>query len=86
MNKREAVSLALNMGWTMLFSLVIPLLIGVWLDKRLDSSPLFVLLGAILGVLAATVGVAWMVLRTFSQATGQHADQNAEASDEEEPG
>jgi hypothetical protein len=44
------------------------------------------LAGAFLGILAATVGVARMVLRTFSQVTSQHAGQRAEASDEEEPG
>lgn len=84
--KSESFSLALNMGWTMLFSLVLPLLVGIWLDKRFDSSPFFVLAGAFLGILAATVGVARMVLRTFSQVTSQHAGQRAEASDEEEPG
>jgi len=84
--KRQALSLALNMSWTLLFSLVIPLLVGIWLDKRLGSSPLFVLIGAVLGIFAAAVGVAHMVLRTFSQVSSEHAAQNAEASDEEEPG
>lgn len=86
MKKSEAISLALNMGWTMFFSLVIPLLVGIWLDTRLGSSPLFVLVGAVLGILAATVGVARMVLRTFSQVTSERAGRNAEANDEEELG
>ena len=53
--KREAVSLALNLSWTMLFSLLIPLLAGIWLDKKLGTTPLFILVGAVLGILAATV-------------------------------
>ncbi|MBN1660779.1 MAG: AtpZ/AtpI family protein [Anaerolineae bacterium] len=77
MKKGEAMSMALNLSWTMLFSLVIPLLVGLWLDNRFDSSPLFVLLGAGLGVLAATVGVARAALRTFRPIV-EEADRKAE--------
>ena len=83
--KREALSLALNLSWTMLFSLLLPLLAGLWLDKRLETSPLFVLIGAALGILAATLGVARMTIRTFSEAVGQDSEQQAEAGDKEEP-
>ena len=34
MKRREALSLALNLSWTMLFSLLVPLLLGIWLDKQ----------------------------------------------------
>jgi len=77
MKKGEAMSMALNLSWTMLFSLLIPLLVGIWLDKRFDSSPLFLLLGAGLGVLAATVGVARAALRTFRPVV-EEADREAE--------
>jgi F0F1-type ATP synthase assembly protein I len=83
--KREALSLALNLSWTMLFSLLIPLLAGIWLDRRLGTAPLFILIGTVLGILAATVGVARMTLRTFSVAMGQDSDQQAEANGKEEP-
>ena len=85
MKKREALSLALNLSWTMLFSLLLPLLAGIWLDKRLETSPLFVLIGAVLGILAATLGVARMTIRTFSQAVGPDSEHQAEADDKEEP-
>ena len=85
MDKREALSLALNLGWTMFFSLVIPLLAGVWLDRKLGTLPLFTLIGAMLGVLAATVGVARMAIRSFRAAAGEESEQAAEANDEEEP-
>lgn len=85
MDKREALSLALNLGWTMFFSLVIPLLVGVWLDRKLGTLPLFTLIGAMLGVLAATVGVARMAIRSFRAAAGEESEQAAEANDEEEP-
>ncbi|MGD8398581.1 MAG: AtpZ/AtpI family protein [Anaerolineae bacterium] len=77
MKKGEAISMALNLGWTMLFSLVIPLLAGIWLDNRFDSSPLFLLLGVGLGVLAATLGVARLTIRTFRPLV-EEADREAE--------
>lgn len=76
---------ALGLGWTMLFSLLMPLLVGIWLDGKLNTAPLFTLIGAVLGILAATVGVARMTLRIFSQAVAQDSDQQAEANDKEEP-
>jgi F0F1-type ATP synthase assembly protein I len=79
MKKRAALGMALNMSWTMLFSLLLPLLGGVWLDKYLDSVPLFTLMGMILGILAATVGVARMALRAFG-----HAAPQSGANDEED--
>jgi F0F1-type ATP synthase assembly protein I len=83
--KGEAVSLALNLSWTMLFSLLIPLLAGIWLDKKLDTTPLFILIGAVLGIFAATLGVARMAVRTFSEVAGKDVDQQVEANGEEEP-
>lgn len=85
MKKREALGLALNLSWTMFFSLLIPLLAGIWLDKKLGTTPILVLIGAVLGILAATVGVARMTLRTFSQAVGQNSDQQVGQNGEEEP-
>ena len=85
MKKREALGLAMNLSWTMLFSLLLPLLAGIWLDKRLATMPLFTVSGALLGILAATVGVARMTLRTFSEAVSKDADQQVEGNGKEEP-
>jgi len=84
MKKREALSLAMNLSWTMLFSLLIPLLAGIWLDNKLGSAPLFILIGALLGILAATVGVARIAIRSFHPAVGDEADQS-QTKGEEEP-
>jgi F0F1-type ATP synthase assembly protein I len=84
-DKREALSLALNLGWTMFFSLVIPLLAGIWLDRKLGTMPLLTVIGAMLGILAATVGVARMAIRSFGAAAGEESEQPAEANGEEEP-
>jgi hypothetical protein len=43
------------------------------------------MIGAVLGILAATVGVARMTLRTFSEALSNDADQQTEGNGKEEP-
>jgi len=83
--KGTAVSMAWNLSWTMLFSLLLPLLVGIWLDRRLDTAPLFILIGAVLGILAATVGVARMALRTFAQVVPDDDEEQAGQNGKEEP-
>ena len=85
MKKGTAVSMAWNLAWTMLFSLLLPLLAGIWLDRRLDTAPLFILIGAVLGILAATVGVARMALRTFAQAVPGDQEGHEGQNGKEEP-
>jgi len=75
MKKWEALSEGIQLSWVLLFSLLIPLLAGIWLDKKLDTAPLFILIGMALGILAATVGVARMVIRTFSQTSHLRSEQ-----------
>jgi len=83
--KGTALSLAWNLSWTMLFSLLLPLLGGIWLDKKLNTVPLFILIGAALGILAATVGVARMALRTFGQYIPEEREQPPGENGKEEP-
>lgn len=85
MKMREALGLAFNLGWTMLFSLLIPLLGGIWLDKKLATVPLFTVVGAVLGILAATLGVARMTVRTFSQISRENSGQEPDTTGKEEP-
>lgn len=85
MKKRDALGLAMNLSWTMLFSLLLPLLGGIWLDSKLDTTPLFVLAGAVIGILASTLGVARMVLRTFPHAVDDNLGRHINTNSEEEP-
>lgn len=80
----EAWNLAWTLSWTTLFSLIVPLLGGIWLDKQLGTTPLFILLGALLGILAATVGVARMAIRTFAATVPEKPNPEPELDDEEE--
>jgi F0F1-type ATP synthase assembly protein I len=44
-------------------ALLFPLFLGLWLDHRLGAAPLFVLAGALVGILAATVSAVWVAGR-----------------------
>jgi F0F1-type ATP synthase assembly protein I len=77
--------LAMQFSWTLLFSLLIPLLVGIWLDKRFGSGPWGVLIGMGLGVLAATVGVARIAMRMFPRPEPKvpdHPETDAEGEEE----
>ena len=85
MKKGTAVSMAWNLAWTTLFSLLLPLFAGIWLDRKLDTAPLFILIGAVLGILAATLGVARMAVRTFAQVVPDDHEEQVGQNDKEEP-
>lgn len=75
MKSWSAFGLAMQLSWTLLFSLLVPLLAGLGLDRWLGIQPWGVLIGMALGILAATVGVARMAVRMFPQAGGTSAPQ-----------
>jgi F0F1-type ATP synthase assembly protein I len=54
------------MAWMVALSLILPLCAGLWLDRRTGSAPLFVLVGALMGILAATVGAVWVAAREIT--------------------
>lgn len=62
----RVIGMALQFGSTVIGALLIGLVGGGWLDRRLGTSPLFLLIGLVLGFIAigyslyelATVGVA----------------------------
>ena len=51
-----------GMGWYVAFCIVLGVLGGFWLDKKVDASPLFMLLGVVLGVVVAFYGVYKMLV------------------------
>ncbi len=86
MNSWEAFGFAMQLSFILLFSVLIPLGIGIWLTTKLHS-PLFVLIGAVVGILAATFGVSRMIRRMYGpkKDKGSGQDEQHEASGEEEP-
>ena len=50
-----------GIGWYLAAAIVLPTLGGVWLDERAGTTPLFILLGILLGVTVALYGTYRMV-------------------------
>ncbi|NLE77011.1 MAG: AtpZ/AtpI family protein [Chloroflexi bacterium] len=57
----------MQLGWVVAFSLLAPLALGVWLDQRLGTAPVFILISMLVGTLAATVGAVRMASRMMAQ-------------------
>lgn len=55
-----------GIGFFISGSILLGVFIGLWLDSRLDSQPLFVIAGLILGITVAFYGVYRMLLPLMS--------------------
>jgi ATP synthase protein I len=65
---RSGVGLALrllSLGWLVALSILLGVVGGLWLDGVLDTRPLFILLGLIIGSVLAFYGVYKMVSPLF---------------------
>jgi hypothetical protein len=58
-----------TVGWYVVLSLIIPTLIGFWLDspERFNTHPLFTLIGFFLGTLIAFYGLYQMLRRFYGE-------------------
>jgi len=74
----RATALALQFGTTIAFSLVIFLWGGIWLDRRLGTSPLFLLIGLVLAFMA--IGYSLYELATVGTRRGGRAKAPAARS------
>ncbi len=72
----RSLGMLLHLGWTFALAVLIPLAIGLWIDHRLSTSPLFIFVGALLGILIATVGVVRVTTRAID-GLGKPAQQQA---------
>ena len=55
----------LQLGWVVALSVLLPLGLGIWLDRRLGTAPLFILVGALAGIIAGTIGAVRVATRTI---------------------
>lgn len=55
----------LQLGWVLAFSTLVPLGLGILLDRRFDTAPLFILIGALVGIIAGTVGTVRTATRAI---------------------
>ena len=62
MKRWEAALRLTGVGWYIGGCIVLGVLAGLWLDKKFNTTPILVIVGLILGVLAAFYGVYRMIL------------------------
>jgi F0F1-type ATP synthase assembly protein I len=56
-NSFSALSLAFQLGYTIAIPIVVLALGGRWLDKKLDTSPWFLLLGVLVSIILSSWAV-----------------------------
>lgn len=80
--KRWAAALQLvAIGWYIALSLLIPFLVGLWLDKRIfDTFPLLTFIGLGLGTVIMIYGV-YRMLRQFQAAEEEQSKSNKGEAD-----
>ncbi len=76
MRKDLRVFRLLGLGWYVALCLVIGVAGGVWLDRQLQLSPLFLLLGLALGLILAFVGLMRMVQESVDESEENGSGSN----------
>lgn len=66
----------LQLGWVVALATLIPLGLGIWVDRRLETAPLFILVGAIIGILAGTTAAVRIAGKAI-EALGEPAHDDA---------
>ena len=69
--KRQFISAAMNMGWQLAFTVLVPVIIGVKLDAHFHTDPSYTLAALIL----ATTGVVAVVWSTIKQVGREQAKE-----------
>ena len=59
----SSMGLVTGLGLSAVGSLLVGVLLGLFLDSRLHSAPLFLIIGILLGLAVATVGVYRLVMQ-----------------------
>ncbi len=62
-----------RLGWAVALSLLLPLGLGIVLDRRLASAPLFMFVGALIGIVAGTLATVRIAGRAI-EALGHPPD------------
>lgn len=64
-------AMLLQLGWTIALSIVGSLLVGVWIDRTLDTSPFGVLFFSLLGIIIGSLAVYRQVVRAMNAAAAE---------------
>lgn len=65
MRRWQAAFNIIGVGWFVGLSILLGILGGLWLDSKLNTQPIFVLVGLFLGLIIAGFGVYRMLLPFF---------------------
>jgi ATP synthase protein I len=76
-NDYSALSL-IGVGWYICISILIGIFGGIWLDNRLNTGHLFLIIGLVFGLISAVYGVAKIVRRQIDLSNRQLAQQEPE--------
>jgi ATP synthase protein I len=70
----RALAIASQLGFTIVAAVGLGVLGGLWLDNRLGTKPVFLLIGIVFGLLSAAY-VIWDLMN-FKRGPGEEKDQN----------
>ncbi len=73
----------LQLSWVIALSVLLPLGLGIWLDRYFHTAPLFILIGALVGIIAGTVGAVRIVGRIIDRLGEAGEEAKTEASQPE---
>lgn len=63
----SSMGLVTGLGFSAVGSLLVGVLGGLFLDRLLHTTPLFLIVGILLGIAAAALGVYRLVMREFNR-------------------
>ncbi|MDQ6712610.1 MAG: AtpZ/AtpI family protein [Candidatus Dormibacteraeota bacterium] len=63
----SSMGLVTGLGLSAVGSLLVGVLLGLFLDRTLHTTPLFLIVGMLLGIAAAALGVYRLVIREFNR-------------------
>lgn len=66
MTLRAVIAMALQVGFSTAISATLSIMGGLWLDQHFGTSPLFILIGAALG-LATSLYIVWQIVKPLQR-------------------
>ncbi len=70
----QAALRLIGVGWYVAGAILLGVLVGLWLDNKFNTEPLFVVAGLILGFIVAGYGVYRMLLPLISNKENKEDD------------
>ena len=64
--KQKFIAATLNLSWRLALTVLIPLLAGIWLDKKFDSAPSYTITGFMLAIVFGCMAV-WQTVKEVNQ-------------------